>query len=727
MGDQLLELRGILHEVVLTEAVFDLGIHHVGHHGFDVLFQIVAVQDLLALLVDDLALGVHHVVVFQHVLSGLIVAAFDGLLRVLDRAGQDLGVDRSILVHAEGLHHAHQPFGAEQTHDVVLHRQIEAAGAGVALTAGTTAELVVDTPGFVALGAHDEQAAHRADLLRLGVGDLLIAVIEGFIVRTDGQDGRVRGLGVGVCLLKKLLGHILALAKIRKGHVLGVAAQDDIGTASGHVGGNGDGPEFTGLRDDLRFLFMELGVQNDVLDALPLEHAGEQLGFLDGDGADQDRLALLVAFLDLPDDSPELARLGLVDDVGIVLADDGLVRGDLNDVQRVDAVEFLLLGHRRAGHAGELRVKTEEVLEGDGGKRLALLGDLHALLGLDRLVQTLVVAAAVHQTAGGLVHDDDLAVLDHVVHVPLHNTAGAHGLIDVVGKGGVFDVRQVLHAEILLGLLDADCGELDGAVLFIHVVIAVVVVMALLVVGGRIDLAAQAGDEGVRHRIEVGAVVALTGDDQRGTGLVDQDGVHLVNDRKAVTALDLIALVDRHVVAQVVKAKLVVRTVGNVRLIGRAAFLGGLIMDDESDLETHEAIDLAHPLGVALRQIVVDRDDMDALAGEGVQIGRQDGDQGLAFAGLHLGDSALVEDQAADQLDPIGLHAQHAPGSFADGGKGVRKNVVERLAPGQKGPEFLSLAAQIVVGKGLVDGLQGFDFIYDGLQALDLPLGGGAE
>ena len=82
-------------------------------------------------------------------------------------------------------------------------------------------------------------------------------------------------------------------------------------------------------------------------------------------------------------------------------------------------------------------VHTEVVLEGDSGQRLALGGDLHALLGLDGLMQTLVVAAADHQTAGELVHDDDLTVLDHIVDIPLHYAVGFDSLIDVVGKGHV--------------------------------------------------------------------------------------------------------------------------------------------------------------------------------------------------------------------------------------------------------------------------------------------------
>ena len=74
----------------------------------------------------------------------------------------------------------------------------------------------------------------------------------------------------------------------------------------------------------------------------------------------------------------------------------------------------------------------------------------------------------------------------------------------------------------------------------------------------------------------------------------------------------------------------------------------------------------AHPLGVAPGQVVVDRDDVDALAFERVQVGGQGGDERLAFAGLHLGDLAAVEHRAADQLHVEVPHVQHAPAGLAD-------------------------------------------------------------
>lgn len=71
----------------------------------------------------------------------------------------------------------------------------------------------------------------------------------------------------------------------------------------------------------------------------------------------------------------------------------------------------------------------------------------HMLLGFNRLMQTLGVAAANHQAAREFVNDDDLIVLDDVVHVALHQEVGAQGAADVVIQLGIFRVVDVGDAE----------------------------------------------------------------------------------------------------------------------------------------------------------------------------------------------------------------------------------------------------------------------------------------
>ena len=173
-----------------------------------------------------------------------------------------------------------------------------------------------------------------------------------------------------------------------------------------------------------------------------LSSSRELLRLLDRDRADEHRLALLVELDDLLDDRLPLLLLGAVDDVGVVLADHRPVGRDDDDVEPVDLRELLGLGLGGAGHAGELLVHAEVVLEGDRGQGLVLGLDLDALLGLDRLVQAVGPAPAGHQAAGELVDDDDLAVLDDVVDVLLVEGVGAQRLLDGVER---LDVGRVVE------------------------------------------------------------------------------------------------------------------------------------------------------------------------------------------------------------------------------------------------------------------------------------------
>ena len=144
--------------------------------------------------------------------------------------------------------------------------------------------------------------------------------------------------------------------------------------------------------------------------------------------------------------------------------------------------------------------------------------------------------------------------------------------------------------------------------------------------------------------------------------------------------------------------------------------------------QAEKAVDLTHPLGVAAGEIVVDRDDMHAVAGERVEIDRQGRDQGLAFAGLHLGDHAAMQHDAAHQLHVEMALAEGALGGLAHGGEGVGQEVVELGPVGQLLLEVLRFAraarrrtAPSSCGSDLVD--RGDDVP----EALDVAIVGGAE
>lgn len=96
----------------------------------------------------------------------------------------------------------------------------------------------------------------------------------------------------------------------------------------------------TCLRDNFGFFFVVLGIQHVVRDSFALQKLREKLGFFDRNRADQNRLPLGVALLDLGNDGAELSCLRFVDDVGVVDSDDGLVRRNFDHVKVVDAAKL---------------------------------------------------------------------------------------------------------------------------------------------------------------------------------------------------------------------------------------------------------------------------------------------------------------------------------------------------------------------------------------------------
>ena len=281
-------------------------VEEVGEDGGDVvvgdeLLLVYAFHELAAEAVDGFALLVHDVVVLEDVFAGLEVLGFDGLLGGLDAAGDHAGFDGDALFHAEALEESGDPLAGEDAHEVVFEREVEARGSGVALTAGASAKLVVDAARLVTLGAEDVQASGADDCVVLSLGcsfvrgycgipgglrgfELLRLIVEAeHARRRDGRDGSFRYRdGAGLLLADEVLA----------GHEVGVAAEEDVGAAACHVGGDGDHADAAGLGDDLGFLLVELGVEDDVADALALEDLGEELGFFDAGGADEDGLLL---------------------------------------------------------------------------------------------------------------------------------------------------------------------------------------------------------------------------------------------------------------------------------------------------------------------------------------------------------------------------------------------------------------------------------------------------
>ena len=696
---------------VLGAELLHAAVHGVVHDLGDVVGQVLAVQNLVTLGVDDLALLVHDVIVLKDALTHGEVDALDLVLGALDGLGDDLVLDGHVVAHVGGDHHfgdAVHLVAAEQAHEVVLERQVELGLARIALTTGAAAQLVVDTTGLMALGADDGQATGGKHALALGLAGLL---------------------GLGVKLLELLGRHVLhgqaLVLKALAHQLVGVAAQQDVGTTTGHVSSDGHGAVASGLGNDMSLALVMLSVEDLVRDAALGKGGRQLLGAFDGDGAHQDRLALGVTSLDVVGNGVVLGLDGAVHQVLVVNTLHGLVGGDDLDGQFINLTELGVLGECRTGHAGELVIQTEVVLQGDGGQRLVLLAHEHALFGLDGLVQALGIAAAFHDATSELVDDLDLAISDHVLLVAVEHVLGLQRLLQVVDQlAGEIGI-DVIDTQAALNLLKAALGGGDGVLGLVHDVVA----RGLDVLGGgehvvRHVLTALKAAHGTREvLVGAGGLGAGTRDDERRSGLIDQDGVDLVDDGVVVAALHALLGAGDHVVAQVIETELGVGAIGDIGLVGRALKLERHVVLEQTDGHSQVLVDAAHPLGVALCQVIVDGNDVYALAGNSVEVAGQRGDQGLAFAGLHLGDMPLVQRHGADELYIKVTHARDALGSLTHGGKSLGEHVVERLAVGVTLTELIGLGAEFLLGHLLKLGLKTVDLVDDLVVALKVLIG----
>ncbi len=207
--------------------------------------QVLAVEDLIAALVDDLALLVHHLVVLEDVLADLRVLRLDGGLRPFDRLGDHLRLDR-LVVGQRPAHHVAQRTGGEQAHQVVVEAEEEPALAGVTLTAGAAAQLVVDATAVVAFRTDDVEATEFADLVALGLalrrvlGEQLLVAGERLLAPLLEVFGHLVERHRELVVVDEQLGVVALLEHVGAGQTLGVAAELDVDTTTGHVRGHGD-------------------------------------------------------------------------------------------------------------------------------------------------------------------------------------------------------------------------------------------------------------------------------------------------------------------------------------------------------------------------------------------------------------------------------------------------------------------------------------------------------
>ena len=400
---------------------------------------------------------------------------------------------------------------------------------------------------------------------------------------------------------------------------------------------------------------------------------------------------------------------------------------DRQDFQAINPEELFRLSQGRSGHAGQLLIHAEVVLDGDRGIGDVLRLDLDALFGLHGLVQAVRPAPAGHQPPGEFINDHNFAALNDVVFIAMKEILGAQGLLQKSQQSGLFR-RDILRPfgvpqgrpQKLLHMRQADLGERDGLIL-----------LADLIILGH-QLLDDLGHADIPFRI----FMRGAGNDQGRPGFINQDVINLINDGIVMSPLHLIRLGPRQVIPQIIKAELVVGPIGDIGQIGvlagrqphlilllnRGADLGvkekghppifragGHLQDAHRKAEKAE--DFAHPAAVTPRQVIIDRHQVGALPRQRVQIEREGRREGLTLAGAHFSDLAPVEGDSGDQLHVIVPLPEHPLAGLTHGGKGLHQQVIEGLALGQAGFELGRLAREGLVAQGLISRFERIDLV----------------
>ena len=182
--------------------------------------HIADIQQFVTLGVNGATLIVSHVIIFQQLLTNVEVTAFNFTLGVGNRFSHPRVFNGFAWLHTQFTHHAGYSVGSKNTHQRIFHRQVETGRTSIPLTTRTTAQLVIDTTGFVTFRTDDGQTAC------------------GFYFR----------------------------------------AQLDVGTTTCHVGSDGHCTTETGFCNNFSFFLVQLRIQYAVFDLTHGKHFAQHFG-----------------------------------------------------------------------------------------------------------------------------------------------------------------------------------------------------------------------------------------------------------------------------------------------------------------------------------------------------------------------------------------------------------------------------------------------------------------
>ena len=191
------------------------------------------------------------------------------------------------------------------------------------------------------------------------------------------------------------------------------------------------------------------------------------------------------------------------------------------------------------------------------------------LLGLNSLMQAVRIPSSRHNTSRKLIYNQNFAVLNHIVLVSEHQIVGPQGKDNIVLNLQILWIRQILDMEEILYLLHTVLCQVHHLVLFIY---NKVPCLRDVLAHNGIQLGELAGGlsshqlpgQHIADLIQLSGFAALAGYNKRSPGLVDQYGVHLIDNGKIQFPQHHLLFVYSHVIPKIIKSQFIVGHIGDI-------------------------------------------------------------------------------------------------------------------------------------------------------------------
>src|SRR5208283_3963091 len=231
-----------------------------------------------------------------------------------------------------------------------------------------------------------------------------------------------------------------------------IATEYDVGSPARHVCSYGHCAKTPGLGHNLSLLLMVFRIQHGMLNAFFLQHAAKKFRFLYRGRSHERRLAFLVALLDLRNYSIEFDILGLVNNIREVRPNQRPVSRYHQNFEIIYLCKFGGLSVGSTGHARELIIHPEKILECYSGESLVFTGYLNTLFCLNSLVKPVTPPSARHNPSRKFIDYDHLTVFYDILHVSLVEVVGPQRLKDVMNQLYIIRFIKITDAEKSLNL-----------------------------------------------------------------------------------------------------------------------------------------------------------------------------------------------------------------------------------------------------------------------------------